>query len=109
MSSFSFSQSWAAQINATGWQYDINGDGLPDSFDDMVGQFQAWAPYLTTALRKRVGRKPIMVANAGAGLSDPMLSGITVEIGTTCPDVSFSAGRCRCNPVSGITMISRCP
>jgi hypothetical protein len=42
-------------INKTGWRFDIDGDGLPDSYQDMLGQYVAWAPYFTTTLRKSLG------------------------------------------------------
>eukprot|EP01051_Picozoa_sp_SAG22_P011059 SAG22_NODE_1036_length_5904_cov_4.908355_6_plen_441_part_00 len=77
---YSFSQGWPLAVNKTGWQFDIDGNGTPDSYSDMVGQFTAFAPLVTTKLRVALGPSTVIVANAGAGLSDPMLSGITVEI-----------------------------
>ena len=49
-SSYTFAGGWARDISATGWRVDINGDGRPDTHEDMVGQYIAWTPVLTSML-----------------------------------------------------------
>lgn len=72
-SSFMFSRAWPRTINASGWKFDIDGDGKPDTYMDMVAQFAAYAPLFTATLRARLGSGPILVGNSAGALSDPML------------------------------------
>ena len=60
--------------------FSIDSSGKNASLDALQAQFAAWRPYYTLSLRKALGPKAIMIANAPSpALSDMALNGITIE------------------------------
>ncbi|GJM44919.1 MAG: hypothetical protein DHS20C21_17610 [Gemmatimonadota bacterium] len=71
-------------------EYDINGDGVADTYEELEIQYETWRPYFTSELRRVVRRnvasaprgarnKVILLGNAGGPLADPALNGLTLE------------------------------
>ena len=60
---------------------DVNGDGESDTVDQAVAQADAWGRYFVLKLRQTLGRKAVILANAGGENGDPYLNGLTVEMG----------------------------
>ena len=91
-----FASLYKAQINPKGEKhlFDTDGDGKADSPDQTLGQYVAWAPFFTVALRETLGPEAVILSNSAGPLSDPMLNGITVEA-ESCRDskVCYSALR----------------
>ena len=58
--------------------FDCDGDGLPNTVQEMQDQWDTYRPYLTAGLRGVVGDR-ILVGNSAGALVDPSLSGITIE------------------------------
>jgi hypothetical protein len=69
---------------------DSNGDGQVDSIEDVIDQYVSWSSVLTHELRLALGSDAVMIGNSAGALSDPSLSGITIEM-ESCTDLS----RCR--------------
>eukprot|EP00040_Diaphanoeca_grandis_P039774 m.260109 g.260109 ORF g.260109 m.260109 type:complete len:417 (+) comp39228_c0_seq1:100-1350(+) len=60
--------------------YSIDSSQTNSSLDALQAQYAAWRPYYTASLRKAVGPKGILIANANTpAMADPSLNGITVE------------------------------
>ena len=81
-------------LNPNTYYFDSDGDGEADSPDQTLGQYVAWAPFFTVALRETLGPEAVILSNSAGPLSDPMLNGITVEA-ESCRDskVCYSALR----------------
>ena len=60
--------------------YDINGDGKADSSVEIYSSYFGWGPAFAAMLRAKLGPGKIMLANSGGSISDPSLSGVTVEM-----------------------------
>ncbi|MFN8177299.1 MAG: hypothetical protein U0167_05195 [bacterium] len=78
-----------ALLDSLTTSFDIDGDGVADTMDQLDAQYAAWRPYFTQRLREVLGNDAILVANAGGPLVDSALNGITLEgVGTrfTVPD-----------------------
>lgn len=60
--------------------YDIDGDGVADSSDEIYGSYFAWAPTFVVMLREKIGSDKIILANSAGSISDSSLSGITIEM-----------------------------
>eukprot|EP01102_Stenamoeba_stenopodia_P007919 TRINITY_DN2232_c0_g1_i3.p3 TRINITY_DN2232_c0_g1~~TRINITY_DN2232_c0_g1_i3.p3 ORF type:complete len:159 (-),score=36.17 TRINITY_DN2232_c0_g1_i3:229-705(-) len=67
-------------VNETLSEFDCNGDGQPDTFDDLLDQYQSWGPYFIWSLRQALGPNAIMIGNSAGALSDSNLNGITIEM-----------------------------
>ena len=63
-----------------GQSWDMDGDGVADSADTMAGSYFAWAPAFVGSLRAQLGKDVIILANSAGSVSDPSLSGITIEM-----------------------------
>lgn len=59
--------------------FDCDGDGLPNTVQELDAQWAAWRPYLSARLREVAGDTRIIVGNAGGALLDGCLNGITIE------------------------------
>ena len=78
--------------DASGGNFDIDGDGQADSLATMLAQWQAFRPYLFLKLREIVGPQGLLLANSGLPHApDPSLNGITLE-SETCNSGSGSGG-----------------
>lgn len=63
--------------------YDANGDGSPDTPEQVVAQYDTWRPYLVQRLREVMGNDAVLIANSGGPLGDANLNGICLEgVGT---------------------------
>jgi hypothetical protein len=60
-------------------QFDYDGDGVSDRMVDLVAAFEAGRPYFTARLRDLLGDEVVLVGNAGGGVADGSLNGITLE------------------------------
>ena len=63
-----------------GRQYDADGDGQADTAAEIAGMYFAWAPAFVAMMRKALGDEAIILANSAGSLSDPSLSGVTIEM-----------------------------
>ena len=63
-----------------GRQYDADGDGLPDTPAEIAGMYFAWAPAFIAMMRRALGEDAVILANSAGSLSDPSLSGVTIEM-----------------------------
>ena len=71
---------WKAHITTVTDRFDIDGDGVPDTFQKLDAQWGAWRGYVMRGLREALGPTRILVANSGVPtMSDPSLNGITIE------------------------------
>jgi len=64
----------------SGITFDSNGDGEPETMDQLVSQWQSWAPYFVHELRLAIGPDKILVANSAGPLSNADLNGLTIEM-----------------------------
>eukprot|EP01043_Picozoa_sp_COSAG02_P009116 COSAG02_NODE_304_length_25204_cov_11.025095_22_plen_194_part_00 len=93
---------FAAIVADSGSNFDVDGDGRPDSVATLVAQWQAFRPYLFRKLREVVGPHGILLANSGIPHSpDSSLSGITLEAESCHQDedqgARFALERCHDN------------
>jgi hypothetical protein len=63
-----------------GRKYDIDGDGLADTAATVAGSYFAWGPAFVSMMRARLGDKAVLLANSAGSISDPSLSGVTIEM-----------------------------
>eukprot|EP00039_Didymoeca_costata_P011662 m.164796 g.164796 ORF g.164796 m.164796 type:complete len:349 (+) comp15247_c2_seq1:192-1238(+) len=71
---------WKAHITTVTTLFDIDGDGIADSFDKLNAQWMAWRPYLTAQMRNAIGDDKLFIANTGVPhIADAALNGITIE------------------------------
>lgn len=71
---------WKAHITSVTTRFDIDADGVPDSFQKLDAQWGAWRSYLTLGLRGVLGPDRLFIANAGLpATADAALNGITIE------------------------------
>ena len=61
-------------------EYDYDGDGEADSPTEHAGMYWAWRSAFVAALRQRMGEKALIFANSAGAVSDPSLSGVTIEM-----------------------------
>jgi len=59
--------------------FDVDGDGVTDTIDDLAQKYVAGRAILTMRLRQELGNSAYLVANSGGPLADPNLNGITIE------------------------------
>eukprot|EP00295_Goniomonas_pacifica_P046131 CAMPEP_0175911126 /NCGR_PEP_ID=MMETSP0108-20121206/8031_1 /TAXON_ID=195067 ORGANISM="Goniomonas pacifica, Strain CCMP1869" /NCGR_SAMPLE_ID=MMETSP0108 /ASSEMBLY_ACC=CAM_ASM_000204 /LENGTH=346 /DNA_ID=CAMNT_0017233359 /DNA_START=1 /DNA_END=1041 /DNA_ORIENTATION=- len=59
---------------------DWDGDGQPDTPEQVTQQHFAWAPTFVSRLRDIIGTSSIIIANSAGALSDPNLDGLTIEM-----------------------------
>lgn len=72
--------------------FDCDGDGLPNTVQELDAQWAAWRPYLTSRLRAAAGPARIIVGNAGGALVDGCLNGISLEgVGHTQTEANAAA------------------
>ena len=64
----------------SGAMYDFNGDGKADSPQDVVKQYQTWAPYFVSQLRDLMGPDKYILSNSAGANPDPNLNGLTIEM-----------------------------
>ena len=76
-----------------GRTYDVNGDGKPDSAEQVYGQYFAWAPAFVAMVRARLGARAVLLANSAGSISDTSLSGITIEM-EACAGALGGPGKC---------------
>ena len=81
-----FPNSWIAKIKNQTASFDIDGDGKPDTLGDLQGQYVAFKPTFSRALRQVLGDKRLLIGNTGSGSGepDPSLNGITIESENCC-------------------------
>ena len=65
---------------AEGARYDFNGDGLPDSPEDVVAQYKTYTPMFVQRLRDLMGPSKLIIANSAGANPDPNLNGLTIEM-----------------------------
>ena len=63
-----------------GRSYDIDGDGVADSPEEIYGAYFAWGPAFVAQMRKTLGADGILLANSAGSVSDTSLSGVTIEM-----------------------------
>ena len=61
-------------------EYDYDGDGEADTPTEHAGMYWAWRSAFVAALRQRLGEKALIFANSAGAVSDPSLSGVTIEM-----------------------------
>ena len=100
-----FPSRWKGTIANQTSNFDINGDGVADSFDELDAQYAAWRPYYTQVMRAAVGPDRLLIGNGGApATADPALNGRTIEFesccqgthGTACPSSEVAPGLAIC-------------
>ena len=78
--------------------YDYDGDGLPETSEQVTNLYNGWAPAFVAMMRNTLGDKALILANSGEANTDSSLSGLTIELegctaqhggGKTC-DASLS-------------------
>ena len=81
-----FPNSWIAKIQNQTASFDIDGDGKPDTLGDLQGQYVAYKPAFSRALRSVLGPNRLLIGNTGSGSGepDPSLNGITIESENCC-------------------------
>ena len=60
------------------WDYD--GDGVPDPPSVHAGMYFAWRSAFVAMIRQILGDEAIILANSAGAVSDPSLSGLTIEM-----------------------------
>jgi len=61
-------------------QFDVNGDGQPDTLKQATDQYETWANYFVFQLRTLSGPNGVILANSAGAVSVPMLNGLTIEM-----------------------------
>lgn len=61
-------------------EWDFDGDGKPDSPTQHEGMYWSWRSAFVAMIRQILGEDAVIVANSGGGLSDPSLSGLSIEM-----------------------------
>ena len=81
-----FPNSWIAKVKNQTASFDIDGDGKPDTLGDLQGQYVAYKPTFSRALRRVLGDERLLIGNTGSGSGepDPSLNGITIESENCC-------------------------
>ena len=60
--------------------YDCDGDGKPNTDEELQTQWKSWRPYLVAQVRAALGPDAILIGNTGGAMSLPGLNGITIEM-----------------------------
>jgi hypothetical protein len=60
--------------------YDIDGDGVADSPEEIYASYFAWAPAFMARMRAKFGPSGVVLANSAGSISDSSLSGVTIEM-----------------------------
>ena len=76
-----------------GHLYDIDGDGQADTSAEILGSYFAWSPAFASMMRAKLGADAIILANSAGSVSDPALSGVSIEM-EAC--VGSRGGRRKC-------------
>ena len=67
----------------TGFDYD--GDGVPETPAQAAALYFAWAPAFVSRMRASLGPDALILANSAGAVSDPNLSGLTIELEACTP------------------------
>jgi len=63
-----------------GEEWDLDGDGVADSAATILGSYYAWRSAFVASVRAQLGKDAIILANSAGSVSDPSLSGLTIEM-----------------------------
>src|SRR5262249_5674102 len=66
-------------VQAQSSNFDVDGDGITDTLDDLSLKWVVGRTMLTYRLRQLLGSSVYLVANSGGPLVDSNLNGITIE------------------------------
>ena len=73
---------------------------------DAIAMYTAWAPALSSGLRRALGPDAIIIGNSAGALSDPALNGITLEMeacaSRNCTDAALAQAAVGAEPSVGV-------
>jgi hypothetical protein len=61
-------------------EYDFDGDGVPELDTERATEYWAWRSAFVAMIRKILGPQAVVLANSAGAVSDPSLSGLTIEM-----------------------------
>ena len=61
-------------------RFDADGDGQPETVDELVQQFERFQPQLASGLRSALGQHAVILANSVVGERSSALNGLTIEM-----------------------------
>jgi hypothetical protein len=71
---------YGRQTFTTDTGYDYDGDGLPETSEQVTNLYNGWAPAFVAMMRSSLGDDALILANSGMANTDTSLSGLTIEL-----------------------------